>query len=198
MTDSQQGMTKTDVRAAIREKLHAMSPQQRDDHDRRILERLMALPDFQTAERVFSYLPLPHEVNTRPIVDMLLDIHGVAYVPVTDRGDHTLRVAELTATDELVEGAYGILEPAEPSYVAPDAIDVWILPGLAFDEQGDRLGQGGGFFDAFFAAHPVGGLKVALAYSFQVVDRVPTSAHDVPVDLILTENDVLVCGDPTA
>ncbi|MFB6285703.1 MAG: 5-formyltetrahydrofolate cyclo-ligase [Candidatus Bipolaricaulia bacterium] len=197
MADDNDARTeKARIRAEMRAELETLDPDQKTDYDQRILERVMSLPSFQTASQVFCYLPLATEVNTMPLVDMLLDVHGAAYVPVTDREAHTLRVAEIVSSDELIEGTYGVSEPAEPRFVDPTAIDLWIMPGLAFDERGVRIGQGAGYFDAFFGAHATSGLKVALAYAFQVVADVPARNDDVPVDLIVTENDHLICGQP--
>ncbi len=185
---------KARIRAEMQAELAALDPDRKADYDQRILERVMSLPSFQTASRVFCYLPLATEVNTMPLVDMLLDVHGAAYVPVTDREANALRVAEIASTDALTEGTYGVPEPAEPRFVDPTPIDLWIMPGLAFDERGVRIGHGAGYFDAFFGAHSTSGLKVALAYAFQVVTDVPARNDDVPVDVIVTENDHLICG----
>ena len=184
--------TKAAIRSEIRDRLQGLDSQRKAEHDRRILGRVMALPAFQRAQKVFCYLPLAHEVNTRPLVEALLEVHGVAYVPVTDLDERMLRVAELTSMAELVEGAYGILEPADPRLVDPATIEVWIVPGIAFDARGYRVGHGGGYFDAFFHAHSTDALKIALAYALQLVDAVPASDHDVPVDLVVTEAEIWI------
>lgn len=188
-------MSKAAIRTDIRDRLRALDPQEKADADRRILERVMALPAFQRAQKVFCYFPLAHEVNTTPLVEALLEVHGIAYVPVTDPDERMLRVAEIAATDELTEGPFGILEPTSPTFVEPAAIDVWIVPGIAFDGRGQRIGHGGGYFDAFFAEHPLDALKVALAYALQVVDEVPASDHDVPVDIVVTEDEIWIAEE---
>lgn len=153
----------------------------------------MTLPAFQSARNVFCYLPLTYEVDTRPLVEHLLETRGVAaHVPITDVSSHMLHVAEIATMDDLTEGPFGILEPSEPTFVDPKVIDLWIVPGIAFDDRGYRIGQGGGFFDAFFNAHPTKAPKVAVAYAFQMVDRVPAEGHDVSVDLVVTEDQVHV------
>lgn len=155
----------------------------------------MALPAFRNARKAFCYLPLADEVNTRPIVDRLLKVRGAAYVPITDVSNGTLHVAEIASMEDLTEGPYGILEPVTPTPVDPAIIDLWIVPGIAFDARGYRVGHGGGYFDAFFAAHPTDAPKVAVAYSLQIVDSVPAAAHDVPVDMVVTENGILAAKE---
>ena len=188
-------MSKAAIRNEVRDRLRALAPDERAEHDGRILERVMALPAFQRSQRVFCYLPLPHEVNTRPLVEALLEVHGTAYVPVTDPDERALRVAELTSMAELAEGAFGVPEPRGPRVVDPTTIDLWIVPGVAFDARGYRVGHGGGYFDAFFGAHPTDALKVALAYARQMVDEVPASDHDVPVDLVVTEAEIWIAEE---
>ena len=188
-------MSKAAIRTEIRDRLRALDPQQKADADRRISDRVLELPEFQHARRIFCYLPLATEVDTRPIVAHLLATHGAAYVPITDIDARMLHVAEISSLDDLTEGPYGIPEPTDPRLVDPALIDLWIVPGIAFDRQGRRIGHGGGYFDTFFGAHPTSAPKVAVAYAFQVVDGVPADDHDVPVDLVVTEDEIWIAEE---
>lgn len=98
----------------------------------------------------------------------------------------------VSSLGELIVGERGLLEP-DPDRAEPigEEIDLVLVPGLAFDRNGGRIGYGAGFYDRFLAGTPA--VKVALAYSLQLIDAVPVEPHDVPVDRILTEEESIVC-----
>ena len=100
----------------------------------------------------------------------------------------------VTALSQLVPGAYGLPEPGRDCpEIAPEAIDVVLVPGTAFDAGGGRMGYGGGYYDRFLSANRC--TAAALAYECQVIRRVPTEAHDVPMDYIITPAGILTCDE---
>lgn len=134
------------------------------------------------------------EVATRPILERAWAGGKRVACPRVEWRPRGLASYEVTALDELSEGRRGLLEP-DPDRTEPveERFDLVLVPGLAFDRRGGRIGYGAGLYDRFLAG--TGALKVALAYSLQVLDSVPVEPHDVPVDRILTEQESIVCAE---
>jgi 5-formyltetrahydrofolate cyclo-ligase len=168
----------------------------------KIIARLKQLPVWQAAREPLIYLAAGSEVDTWPLVRELI-AKGTAsassrkrlIIPWCD-GDH-LSLFRLTDESKLETGSFGIREPAavwrsEPHH-RPEisSIDLVIVPGLAFDAAGQRLGQGKGYYDRLLAQLPSDTIKIGLAFEAQIIPQVPTEPHDQPLDLILTEARVL-------
>lgn len=134
------------------------------------------------------------EVATRPILERAWAGGKRVACPKVVWRPRGLASFAVGGLDELVEGRRGLFEP-DPDRAEPvdEGFDLVLVPGLAFDRRGGRIGYGAGFYDRFLAGSEA--LKVALAYSLQVVDSVPVEPHDVPVDRILTEEESIVCDD---
>ena len=101
-----------------------------------------------------------------------------------------IRVNDLAA---LVEGIWGIKEPASGESVETDTIDLVFVPGLAADRKGNRIGYGKGYYDRFLASAP-NAIKIMLVPSLFILNHIPPQKHDVPVDLLVTETDIIICS----
>jgi len=164
-----------------------------DALSRAILERLLALPEFQAARTVLFYVDLRSEVRTREYLAGERSGSQRIVVPYCERG--ALRLFHLEAFDELSPGAYGILEPKEElrrpeKRVDVAEVDLAVVPGLAFDCRGGRLGHGRGYYDKLLARVRADALCVGLAYECQIFPRIPTADHDVLLQRVVTENGV--------
>ncbi|OUT61751.1 MAG: 5-formyltetrahydrofolate cyclo-ligase [Rhodopirellula sp. TMED11] len=172
-----------------------------------IIDRLIASPPYQQAQTVLWYLDVRHEVRTTWYVQQQLT---GALPPALGRRtrkrlaipycvDDDLQVFRLDSMDQLQPGAYGILEPKpelrnDPKTQLPvDQFDLIITPGVAFDPQGGRIGHGKGYYDRLLARKGQQTLAIALAFHCQVLDQVPMSAHDVPMDYLVTEDSWMMC-----
>ena len=140
-----------------------------------------------------SFVSIRTEIDTEPLHASLPGA-GLRVLLPRVAGNH-LDVVEYRPGDTLVRSAFGVPEPAGPA-LDPTAIDVVVAPGLAFDRRGNRLGYGAGFYDHLLPALRPGIPVIALCFAFQVVDRVPTDDHDVPVTRIATDEGVIDCVDP--
>lgn len=97
---------------------------------------------------------------------------------------------KINSLENLVTSSYGILEPVgDKSNFNVDNLGLIVMPGLAFDKQGNRLGYGGGYYDKFLSSNKIDNKKIALAYDFQVLDKVPSEKHDIKIDSIITEDN---------
>jgi 5-formyltetrahydrofolate cyclo-ligase len=157
-----------------------------------IWERLSVMPEFAGATRLFLYISTMKEVDTHGLIRQLLAMGRELSVPCFETATQRYVVSALHDFDaDLAAGKFGILEPT-PMAIRPVAsaeIDVTLVPGLAFDETGNRLGRGLGYFDRLL--RQTGGVKIALAFDFQVLDEVPAEVHDFCMDFIVTETRVM-------
>lgn len=161
----------------------------------RAAEQLAALPEFQRSGRVALFASLPDEIDTRPLFDLAREAGKPCLFPRCLPGDR-LEFASVAVWDDLVPGRYGVPEPppGEPVEILGPG-DLAVLPGVAFDRRGRRLGRGRGFYDRTFDRGECreagrGPVLVGLAAAFQVVDEVPAGPEDRPVDVIVTEAGV--------
>jgi 5-formyltetrahydrofolate cyclo-ligase len=195
-------------KAAFRRSLslsrRGLTPQQRREASRGIAALCRGLDGFDTAEVVCSYVNFREEVETTELIASLLREGRRVVVPIQphDPADGLL-FAEIRTLSELAPNHFGILQPplAAARLVPSNAIPLFLVPGLAFDPAGHRLGYGLGFYDRAFAEAAPGTLKVGLAFELQVLDSVPADPHDVPMDFVVTENRVIRAaagpGSPT-
>jgi 5-formyltetrahydrofolate cyclo-ligase len=167
----------------------------RDEAERAALgvaERALALVSIREAARIALYAALPEELPSRPLFDALGASGKLRLLPRV-RGED-LEFAPAGDWGELRAGRFGVLEP--PAEVAPVALgseDVVIVPGLAFDAAGGRLGRGRGYYDRAFAARAAAPLLIGAAYALQRVERVPRDSRDRRVDAIVTERGAHAC-----
>ena len=189
-------MTLTATKEELRQQMRARLAMQDDTEARAksaaIWERLSVLSEFTSASRSLIYISKPKEVDTCGLIQQLLAMGRSVCVPWFDEAKQQYVASELRdfALD-LTAGKFGILEP-KPGAVRPvsgDGIGAALVPGLAFDETGNRLGRGMGYFDRIL--RDVRGVKIALAYDFQLLKEVPVEAHDAPLDFIVTEKRVV-------
>lgn len=163
-----------------------------------IAQRVQArLGDLPPQSLVLVYLSVRDEVDTTQLRQNLLQRHGQVVVPYS-LPDYQLGLYALQGEGELQAGKYGILEPADVQLrtarkVSPEALDAVLLPGVAFDLAGNRLGYGKGYFDRLLAKLRPDCLRLALAFECQIVADVPTDRHDLPVQQIVTETRTLDC-----
>lgn len=142
---------------------------------------------------LLSYMPIRSEVDTTPLLEWAWSNGHRLLLPKVNKNTPYLQLHVVNSMDDLEIGIWGIREPNERSELWTSNVDVMIVPGLAFDRQGGRLGYGGGYYDRLWAnwnhkeQQP---LKVAAAYDEQLISHVPTEGHDMPIDIFVTETMV--------
>lgn len=175
-------MDKAALRREIRQKKKAMTPEEIRKKSARLAAAFAETPVYQQAKTIYGYLPYNQEVRTVPILARALaDGKRVAVPKVCGEEMRFILLQDLT---QVAPGYAGIPEPIQDGPVADDPHALVLMPGLAFDPAGNRLGYGGGFYDKFLAREPEHP-TVALCYDFQVVPHLEPSEYDVPVDLVL-------------
>lgn len=157
----------------------------------RIGERILTMPEYRAAKKVFCYFSLPMEVQTGGLIREMIRQGKEVCLPVTNR-DRTMKAMRLRDADAVHRGAFKVMEPDGDEEIEPAALDLILTPGLAFDRAGGRIGYGAGCFDRFLPK--CRGLIVGLALDMQMVDSVPMEAHDVFMHRIVTETAVYECA----
>jgi len=146
---------------------------------------------LRDAQLVMGFLPMPDELDTRPILADLLAAGKRVYVPRTFVRERRMIPVRLTDLGKLRRGEYDILEPDTDETCAADAVDFLIVPGRGFDRSGNRLGRGAGFYDEFMAQPGFHAIRCAVAFACQVLPEIPHNENDLPVDILVTEEDTI-------
>ncbi len=173
--------SKSDIRKQIKSLVRELSAEQRRCEAERLLRLIAEEPNFQSAQRVLIYNPLPDEIDVLPILHKY-KAQKQFFMPVV-ADDNTLKI--LPYTDEQKTGAYGIGEPVGSDYTAPESIDYVIVPGVAFSRDGHRLGRGKGYYDRLLkttSAH-----KTGVCFAVQITPLIAAlhEPHDVLMDKVL-------------
>ena len=180
------------TKGQLRTKFLRQLKQQKEDERRRRSEaigrKVFRLTAFRRAKMVCCYVALPYEVQTWQMIEERLSRGKRVVVPVMEPRTKRLSLSEVRVpVSELSPGPFGVLEPA-PSARRPVSVrdvDLVLVPGLAFDRSGHRLGHGAGYFDRFLSRLPNTVPTVGLAFRFQLLDRLPVHPHDHAVKTVL-------------
>ena len=180
--------TKKSLRSALRAAREGIPAGLRCFKSERILERLVRRSEYRSAKNPAFTFSHVGEVDTAPLLRKRAECGEPVLLPLT-RGKGEMQFHRVASLDTLTPSRFGILEP-DPSLdpiVPMEEIDLVVLPGVGFDPRGNRLGQGGGYFDRFLSRLPAKVPRIGLAFDRQILERIPTDSHDQPVDLVLTE-----------
>lgn len=173
-------LDKKALRQEIRQRKKTHTPEYLEAQSEIIMRKLENHPAFQQANRVMLYASLPDEVQTLAFLDTWKSRKQIILPTVV--GDDIIPV-ELTADAQMVEGDFHILEPENNPYTGP--LDLIVVPGMAFDAKGHRLGRGKGYYDRFLIKYP--DVKtIGICFDFQCLEAIPTEPHDRVVDEVLT------------
>ena len=175
-------MDKTALRKQIREKKRAMTEEQIVEASARLGELFAESEAYRQAKSIYGYLPYNQEVRTVPMLERAIRDGKRVAVPKC-YGDE-MRFIWMEDLSKVEKGYAGIPEPIEDGPVAEDKTALVLMPGLAFDPQGHRIGYGGGFYDRFLAEEPEHP-TLALCYDFQMLPELETEEFDIPVDSVL-------------
>ncbi len=175
-------MDKTELRRSIRQQKRAMTEAEIVARSAKLGELFAASEAYKNAKTIYGYLPYNQEVRTVPMLERALKDGKRVAVPKC-YGEE-MRFIYLDDLTKVAKGYAGIPEPIADEPVADDETALVLMPGLAFDPKGHRIGYGGGFYDKFLAAEP-NHPTLALCYEFQMLPSLETEEHDIPVDCVL-------------
>ncbi len=176
-------MTKSDIRQMIRQR----KLEHPADESSFILQQLRADNHFTAAHTLLLYSALPDEVPTQQLLDELSQSEKTVLLPRVV-SDTAMELRHYTDVGDLAQGAFGILEPTGAVFTDYAQIDVAVIPGMAFDREGHRLGRGRGYYDRMLALMPAV-YKIGICFPWQLVDFIPTSKHDVMMDIVISGSE---------
>jgi len=177
-------LTKKKIRSKILLKLRKQKEEDRNRKSQLIKEKLFRTLIFKKAKIVMFFMSFGGEVKTQDMIKDARRLGKIVAVPVC-RERRTIRPSILSEKAKVLRGLYGICEPAIKRFVKLEDLDVVIVPGVAFDKTGNRLGRGKGYYDCFLRKLPDKAVSIGLAYDFQILPLVPTTIDDKKVDKVI-------------
>lgn len=180
-------MTKSELRQAIRQLKRQFTQEELGELSLAIIDNLCHNELFIKAKTILAYHSLPDEVSTHDLIKQYAKTKTILLPKVI--GDGEMEIRRYRGEEDLHQGAFGIMEPCGEIFTDYDQIDLAIIPGMAFDPQGNRLGRGKGYYDRFFSrARNI--YKVGICFPFQLVENVPTGEHDIAMDIIVSTEKI--------
>lgn len=188
---------KTSLRKKVLSFRDTLTPEELAQKSGAIWERLTQITAYSNATFPMFYANFKSEVITKQTIKERLKKKLPVVLPKTVIGERRLipYLIKNWETD-IVPGAYGILEPNPNTAerIAPDSIDVVIVPGSVFDKRCGRHGYGGGYYDRFLSEEAKGAIRIGLAFSIQVMEKIPLDPHDQKMDIIVSEDETIQCN----
>ena len=159
-----------------------------------IINQIYESSFYKDAKTIMTFISFGDEVNTHDFIKKSIKDHKRIVVPITFPKTKEVKPSEILDFDELEIGFYNILTPKEEfiRFINPEDIDLAMVPGVAFDRHGYRVGYGGGYYDRFLSKYS-DIIKVGIAFDLQLIHSVPKEEFDIPVDTIITEKEIIQC-----
>jgi len=182
--------SKESVRAIIAARLSAMEESVRLTHSKVVCERLVEELARCNAKRVMFYLARAPELDLDAAIRNALDLGLSVAVPLVAPDSEDMDPVHLASLDTsgMSVDRFGIRAPASPTLIDPSTLDVIVVPGVAFDRSGQRLGRGAGFYDRFLKRLKTRPICIGTCFEEQVIERLPTEPHDEPMDMLVSEH----------
>ena len=188
-------MNKTQIRTEMRTLLKNMPPEERRQRSLAACELLAGTREFRSAQMIMLFLSMPSETETTSLALKAWQEGKSIAVPRVDWESRRMDPLEIRSLDTgLQTVAQGYRQPIEGTVVPLDLIDIVVIPGLAFDRKGFRVGRGRGFYDRFLAQQDFQGVRCAMCFHEQILnEEIPREPHDIPMDLIVTDKEIIHC-----
>lgn len=185
---------KNTLRKEIDNKLSSISLKDKHSLSIKLTKNLMSSSLWEKSNRIFLYLSFRNEVITDYIIDKGKNCSKKIYAPMIDGNKMNFYRIDNLDSSQLVENKYGIMEPPEGLEVQyPQNTDLFLVPGVGFSLNGNRLGRGGGFYDRYLSSN-TDIIKIGISFEAQLTDRIPTEEWDINMNYLLTENDLYKTG----
>jgi 5-formyltetrahydrofolate cyclo-ligase len=185
-------MDKEQLRSKLQKCLLEMADEQRSEKSHKACQNLISTPQFQSATSIMMYLSLPHEVDTSEAILHAWQLGKAVAVPKISWQQRRMMAVEInsleTGFSTLVAG---LRNPTMGVPVPFEEIDLVVTPALGFDRKGNRLGRGGSYYDRFFTDEKFKASKCGFAFTEQVVDSIPVTSTDVPIDFLVTDEEIM-------
>ncbi|MGL5416120.1 MAG: 5-formyltetrahydrofolate cyclo-ligase [Clostridium sp.] len=181
-------MNKNELRKSMLDKRNSIDEKEKAILDKKIREAFFSLDEYKKTKNICIYVNYGSEINTKSIIERALRDKKEIFVPRMKKA-RKMDFIKINSLEDLEKNKIGILEPKENFNEKVDKIGILVLPGLAFDINGGRLGYGGGYYDRYL--NDINAKKIALAYEIQIIKKVPMEDHDIKYDYLLSEKRVI-------
>ena len=183
-------MNKKELRAQLLDTRKNISEEDRNKKSKIIIDKLMSTVEYKNANTIMAFASFGTEVNTHDFIKTSLASGKRIILPITINEDRSLFLQEIKSFDELKKGTYGILEPEMKENFDRSKLDLVIVPGVAFDHRGYRMGYGGGYYDRFLSSLDKRTKIVAINFEELYVYRVIISRFDMKVPVLITDRKI--------
>jgi 5-formyltetrahydrofolate cyclo-ligase len=181
-------MDKKQLREYAKKMRDDLSYEDKSIRDEAIYLKVISDPVYIAAKVVFIFVSFGSEVNTHCIIKHALKNNKVVCVPKVINKSEGMKAIRILNFEDLKQGVFGVLEPISfENHVEADKIDLAVIPGLAFDLRGGRIGYGAGYYDRFLKKMERDALKMGVCYKSQLIENVPMNEHDIFIDKLITE-----------
>ncbi len=187
-------LTKDQLRRIFKQKLAQISPEQRLEKSKKACQILISAEQFQKAQVVMFYLAMPQEINTADAMTVAWQQKKTVVVPKVFWDKKKMTAVRINSfDDEFSTEVAGLRNPKSNDEVSPESIDLVIVPGLAFDRSGLRLGRGGGYYDKYLADKKLTAKKCGFCFAEQLLkeDNLPVSENDIAVDFLVNDKEII-------
>lgn len=185
--------SKRAIRREVLARRDLLDPRERSARSARIAERVLSLPETLAARVVMAFWSFGSEVETRPLIHGLHEIGARVVLPRIRQGE--VSAVAYAPGDPVTPTRFGAMEPIGDE-VGPDGVDLVLVPGVAFDRFGARVGYGGGYYDRFLGRTRPDAPAIGIGFALQVLERVPEGGMDRRLDAVVTEDEVIRCRTP--
>lgn len=187
---------KKQIRNTILKIRNSLTLQEIIEAEKLIFDNLLKLEQFIKSKNIFCYLSFRSEVPTQNIIKYCQQNEKNVYIPICNMDTKEMIISLYDKDVELIASSYGLQEASIETIKLSDRniLDTALMPGAVFDIKGYRIGYGAGYYDKFYAHTDKQIYKIALAYSFQIVDEIPKDDYDIPVNCIITEKGIIMCN----
>ncbi len=177
------------------QKRNSLTKRQLSEKSKRIADSFLQLPETRKAKMILLYVGVGSEVQTAGLIERLLQQGKRLVVPLTDFKKKQIKLSEIRGLHELEEKKFGLMEPRKEILreVKPSLLQLAVVPGIAFDTQGSRLGTGYGFYDKLLRKISTAVPLVGLCFEENLEERLPAESHDVKMNIIVTDKQVIRC-----
>ena len=184
-------LDKKSTRKMLKDRLKDLTDRMVYENSALVCEAVVGLDVFKQAKSVMMFLSLPNEIETSPLMLAAFKAGKTVTVPKCDWDNHTMKPVVIETLNCKVDyGPFGVRNVVCDNAVAIAEVDLMIVPGLGFDNQGQRLGRGAGFYDRFMSEPVLSATKCGVGFGFQMIDQIPVDAHDVKLDMLVTDEKV--------
>ena len=186
-------MEKKKVREEIIKKRNKFSLEIKKEYDELIFKQLINSDIYNKSKKIFTYVSFGSEVDTKGFIEYALSDNKEIYVPKTDKVNKEMIAIKINSLSNMNVDNWGILEPkdVDKNKIGKE-FDLIIMPGVAFDRYGNRIGYGGGYYDKYISQIEDLSNRISLAYDFQVVKSIESESHDIKVNGIITNDEFIM------